>query len=292
MNRHPLSNLFARFDLAGEDLAALAEDIQANGLLSPITTHDDMILDGWNRFKACMLAGVAPSYAPLREGLDPWAFVMGSNFHRRHMTPAERVGVMLLKAQMDGERSILNAPTVTELERELDVSSGTAHKAQQILKANDPDLAEKLANKEISLERAAEVSKMPKEDRQAAIEAPRLKPTPRPEASPDVAELRARVAELEAENAELKEQNRELAQLMKDTMEENASMHRIMDAEDLMAQFKAEVGRFMELARVTTARNNGLINEVNELKGFCKMWRGKYERMEKANKAVELGGVS
>ena len=120
----------------------------------------------------------------------------------------------------------------------------------------------------------------------------RPKPTPKLEASPDVAELRARVAELEAENAELKEQNRELAQLMKDTMEENASMHRIMDAEDLMAQFKAEVGRFMELARVTTARNNGLINEVNELKGFCKMWRGKYERMEKANKAVELGGVS
>jgi len=109
----------------------------------------------------------------------------------------------------------------------------------------------------------------------------RPKPTPKPEASEDVAALKARITELE-------EQNQELAQLMKDTMEENDSMHRIMDAEDLLTQFKAEVGRFMELARVTTARNNGLINEVNDLKHFAKMWRGKYEALAAANKAAGM----
>lgn len=284
MNRHPLSNLFARFDLAGEDLAALAEDIQINGLLSPITTHDGMILDGWNRFKACMLAGVAPVYTPLREGLDPWAFVMGSNFHRRHMTPAERVGVMLLKAQMDGG-SISTPPSLNTIQHDLDVSRGTAVLASQVARANDPALAEALAGKEISLERAAEVSKMPKEERQAAIEAPRPKPAPKPVLSGEEA---AEILALRQEITDLKDQLAEMAQLMKDTMEENDSMHRIMDAEDLQAQFKAEVARFMELARVTTARNNALISEVNDLKHFAKMWRGKYETLAAANKAAGM----
>ena len=108
MNRHPLSALFAQYDLAGEDLNTLAEDIKANGLHLPITTHDGMILDGWNRFQACQIAKVRPVFLSLAPGLDPWEFVKGANMLRRHMTPAERVAVMLLKLRMDGDHSQMN----------------------------------------------------------------------------------------------------------------------------------------------------------------------------------------
>lgn len=113
----------------------------------------------------------------------------------------------------------------------------------------------------------------------------RPKPAPRPVLSGEEA---AEILALRQENTDLKDQLAEMAQLMKDTMEENDSMHRIMDAEDLQAQFKAEVARFMELARVTTARNNALISEVNDLKHFAKMWRGKYETLAAANKAAGM----
>ena len=63
--------------------------------------------------------------------------------------------------------------------------------------------------------------------------------------------------------------------------EEMESMQRILDAEDLLRGFKAEVARSLELARVTKSRNDGLMNEVSGIKTWIKFWRGNYDSLRK-----------
>jgi len=293
LKRHPLSALFSRLDLAGEDLAALVEDIKDQGLLSPITTHEGMVLDGWNRYTACGLAGVEPVLLPLHPGADPWEFVKGSNMLRRHMSPAERVAVMLLKMQMGvpngtpgevikidhQERPKSDTQSVREIAKDLEVSFGTAQKGAQIAKANDPALIDALADKKVSLDRAAELAKMPEEERHAAMEAPK----PATKAKPaDVEALEARVKELEAEREDLRDRLQEMASEMQALQEEVEAARRALDAEDLLEQFKKEVVRAQAMSQTTQSRNNGLMNENRDLMGRLKSALRKIERLEKA----------
>ena len=297
MNRHPLSALFAQYDLAGEDLNTLAEDIKVNGLHLPITTHEGMILDGWNRFQACQIAKVRPIFISLAPSLDPWEFVKGANMLRRHMSPAERVAVMLLKCRMDGEHSRMNecsnnqvfkiehpplepVPSVREIQKDLDVSVGTAHKAAQIVRANDPALEQALSEKRVSLDRAAEIAKLPQQERQAALDAPRPMPLKKPDQE-DPEELHARIQELESKVADLQAKLCEAGCQVQELHEENESLHQILDAEDLLASFKKEVLSAQERARVAESQRNGAMVENRDLADRLKSALRKIERLQK-----------
>jgi hypothetical protein len=54
---HPLAAIFPLMEGAGDELVA---DIKANGQRQWIVTYEGMILDGRNRFRACLAAGVKP----------------------------------------------------------------------------------------------------------------------------------------------------------------------------------------------------------------------------------------
>ena len=56
--------------LPDAELRQLAADIKSNGLRNPIVRLDGKILDGRNRFYACRLAGVKPSFVAFA-GDDP-----------------------------------------------------------------------------------------------------------------------------------------------------------------------------------------------------------------------------
>lgn len=90
LEAHPDAAIFPM--LPDDELAELAADIKANGLLFPIklTEHGgkDVIVDGRNRAAACEIAGVEPEYEHL-DG-DPKAFILAANVKRRHMTAGQR----------------------------------------------------------------------------------------------------------------------------------------------------------------------------------------------------------
>jgi ParB-like chromosome segregation protein Spo0J len=78
-NRFPL--------MEGEPFVELVADIKTNGQREPIVLYNGTILDGRNRERACIEAGVTPKYREF-VGNDDEArdFVISANIHRRHLT--------------------------------------------------------------------------------------------------------------------------------------------------------------------------------------------------------------
>jgi ParB-like chromosome segregation protein Spo0J len=85
---HPIADLFPM--MTDEELANLAADIKANGLISPIVVDKDgVIIDGRNRDRACEIAGIEPATV-LFGGDDPRAYIIASNISRRHLTKGQQ----------------------------------------------------------------------------------------------------------------------------------------------------------------------------------------------------------
>jgi N6-adenosine-specific RNA methylase IME4 len=100
MNFHPIAELFPM--LEGTELETLARDIKAYGLREPITTYRGEILDGRNRYAACVIAEVEPTFREYQgdeSGL--LAFVVSANLHRRHLNETQRAGVASKIANME-----------------------------------------------------------------------------------------------------------------------------------------------------------------------------------------------
>lgn len=80
---HPLAAAFPL--LPDDELAELAADITANGLIQPIVLDENgTLIDGRNRLAACRLAGIEPVYTV--EPGDPIAFILSVNVRRRNIT--------------------------------------------------------------------------------------------------------------------------------------------------------------------------------------------------------------
>lgn len=158
---HPLCTLFPR--LSGGEFDALRDDIKANGLRQPIVLHEGMILDGGNRYRACIEAGVEPEFAAF-EGGNLVSFVLSANLHRRHMTPGQQAAIVAsaqdwARAQAGGSggdrrsSATLHLDSTAKRAAESGASIRTQKMADKVAKA-DPDLAKKVAHGEVSLPKA------------------------------------------------------------------------------------------------------------------------------------------
>lgn len=77
--------------LGDEELTALAANIKERGLLDPIWLYEGKILDGRNRYRACILAGVEPTSRTFAGAYDAAVeFVLAVNRDRRHADPSMR----------------------------------------------------------------------------------------------------------------------------------------------------------------------------------------------------------
>lgn len=155
---HPLCSLFPR--LSGYEFACLKLDIQENGLREPIITHNGMILDGGNRYRACIDAGIEPSFMKFG-GDNIVSYVLSANLHRRHLTPGQQAAIVASaqdwsKAQSVGNPQWCNvAPLATSKDRatQSGASIRTQKTADKIAKA-DPELAKSVGRGEITLPKA------------------------------------------------------------------------------------------------------------------------------------------
>jgi hypothetical protein len=87
---HELANIFPMMN--DDRFMDLVEDIRQNGLHDPIDLYEGKVLDGRNRYKACLIAGVEPRGYEY-SGDDPLKYVLSKNLHRRHMDESQRAMV-------------------------------------------------------------------------------------------------------------------------------------------------------------------------------------------------------
>lgn len=114
--RMPFHPAAEKFPLMSEnELRALAEDIKAHGLNEDIETLDEgsgpMVLDGRNRYNACLMAGVEPRFRALSDNTFPHDHLISKNLMRRHSTDLQRTmfAARLVTAGHGGDRKSIKA---------------------------------------------------------------------------------------------------------------------------------------------------------------------------------------
>src|SRR5207253_2106319 len=89
---HPLADAFPL--LEGKEFEELVDDIKTYGQREPVVLHEDKILDGRNRYRACRALGIEPRTAAFERVAatddTPEAYVISVNAHRRHLTAEDR----------------------------------------------------------------------------------------------------------------------------------------------------------------------------------------------------------
>lgn len=93
LQAHPLAKLFPMIE--GAEFDSLVASIKANGLKVPIILWEGKILDGRNRYAACLKAGVEPKFV---EHTDPGTLlqtVLALNLDRRSLTSGQRAVIGL-----------------------------------------------------------------------------------------------------------------------------------------------------------------------------------------------------
>lgn len=283
---HPLCTLFPRIE--GAEFDALVADVKANGLRQPIVLHDGMILDGGNRYRACVEAGVKPSFVKF-DGDNLVSFVLSANLHRRHLSTGQQAAIVAsaqdwAKAQRHGgdrkseQSATLHLDSVAKRAAESGASVRTQKMADKVVKA-DPALAKRVAHGDVSLPKAV-----------AKVEGkPAKKPKRQLAAVPD------EIAGYDPRDDELKEAHQTASELA----EENERLRdRIaVEAMDASEDAKTEAAKTIEELRtrvkVLEAENAAIkanrdqyLNENAQLKKQCsiqqreiKKLRGATERM-------------
>ena len=82
MDFHDVANIFPM--MGDEEYKALVADIKVNGLHQPVWTYQNKIIDGRNRYKACIDAGIEPQFRVWDGNGSLIAFVVSLNLNRRH----------------------------------------------------------------------------------------------------------------------------------------------------------------------------------------------------------------
>ena len=176
IEHHPVADLFPLMD--GRGYAALVEDVRARGLRSPIIMLDGMILDGRNRYRACIDAGV-PIQTENFTGNDPLGYVISANLHRRHLNEGQRAMAAAKLANMrQGERTDLAqicAKSQDQAAELLNISRRSVQHAAIVRDYAVPDLVEKAERGELAISLAAEAAKLPPDEQREIAGLPEAK---------------------------------------------------------------------------------------------------------------------
>jgi N6-adenosine-specific RNA methylase IME4 len=175
---HPAAELFPL--LEGHQFDALVADIEEHGQRIPVmltTLPDpsdpddviDVVLDGRNRYRACIKAGVRPHFEYYR-GTDPVQYVVSTNLHRRHLDESQRamVAAKIAKLPHGGARqraqeakTPLATPTQAQAATMLNVSERSVRSARAVQERGTPELAKAVEQGRVAVSTAATLVEMP-----------------------------------------------------------------------------------------------------------------------------------
>ncbi|MCX5495785.1 MT-A70 family methyltransferase [Kaistia dalseonensis] len=192
---HPLANIFPL--LEDRAFAELVEDIRANGILDEIVMLDGKILDGRNRYRAAIAAGLFDADVDwqrdwrfvrfgetgldgIAAGSDPTAYVISRNLRRRHLTESQRAmaAAELASGRHGGARTgssaqAANLPlalTQAAAGEMLNVSERTVRSARVVIETGAPALVEAVKQGSVSVFSAVSLAQLPIAEQRRVIE--------------------------------------------------------------------------------------------------------------------------
>ena len=211
---HPAAGIFPL--LEGEELEALAADIREKGLMIPIDLFEGQIIDGRNRYRACLLSGhglgaedIVDATPVVQQVGGPVAYVLSMD-NRRHMEKSQRAmcaarAKPLLAEEAKqrqkaagGDRKSESAKSVKELVPEpikgqardkagerFNVSGKTVDAAAKVLAKGAPEVVKAVDSGKVSVKAAARIAELPRAEQPAAVaKAAAPKATPAKPAAP------------------------------------------------------------------------------------------------------------
>lgn len=168
---HPLAEVFPLIE--GAEFDALVADIKANGLHDPITLLNETILDGRNRYRACLNAEVEPRFEEF-EGSDPVAFVVSKNVARRHLDESQRsiaaARIATLQKGSNQHSPIGEGTSQGEAATMLNVGKRSVERAREVLDNGSPELIKAVERGQIAVSKAAELTKAAPEFQRAVVQ--------------------------------------------------------------------------------------------------------------------------
>lgn len=184
---HPIANVFPLIE--GREFDELVADVREHGLRCPIVLHTDgRILDGRNRYRACLAASVEPTFEDW-DGVGLASdFVWSLNGPRRHLDG----GALQLAAgryaiareaearERQGRRTDLTSSqicdevdfgkSVKNAAEKFGVGARTVTSAVKVIKEGADDLVHAVESGKVSVSTAADIARLPKEEQREVVQ--------------------------------------------------------------------------------------------------------------------------
>jgi hypothetical protein len=167
LSSHPLANVFPLIE--GAEFNELVADIKANGLHEPIVMFEDVILDGRNRYRACMAAGVEPIFT-VYAGNDPVGYVISVKLRRRHLDESQRAMVAARLATLKlGDNQHSEGLPIGRGSELLNVGERTVARAREVVEHGASELVQAVERGQVSVSAAADIATMPADDQREIV---------------------------------------------------------------------------------------------------------------------------
>jgi N6-adenosine-specific RNA methylase IME4 len=167
---HPLADIFPLIE--GAEFSDLVADIRTHGLHEPVVLFEGKILDGRNRYRACVEAGTECRFETY-QGKDPVGYVVSLNLRRRHLNESQRAMVAAKLATMKqgartdlspiGEKSQADAAML------LNVGKRSVERAAEVRESGAPELVRAVERGDVSVSAAADVATMPLDEQREVV---------------------------------------------------------------------------------------------------------------------------
>lgn len=168
---HKLCVLFPQAD--DKTLDDMANDIKANGLNEPIMIYEGQILDGRNRYLACLRAGVEPTFKEY-VGDEALQFVVSKNLHRRHLSDVQRAMLADKIIKMNNIESS-DFLEMTAIREQFNISQKDLDEVGKLKAFSDEDIQNKVSDGYMTM---AEANKMVELSKKAVGVVHKNNPTP------------------------------------------------------------------------------------------------------------------
>lgn len=269
IERHPLSAAFP--DMSAVEYSELLTSIRKIGIQNPIVLYENMIIDGWHRYRASIELDIECPFIDLPENANPPDFVIAQNATRRNLTPSQSALAVVTVNAWRPVGSKANLKTATEghiAEKTIDemaeiakASRSTIRKAKTIAAQAVPEVIEAVKSGEIGISKASAIASLDKDKQVEALNKPLKKEI-------------EKLVDVAPEDDEIA-MNNERQRL------DMESMNRLLDADDKLAEAFFEIKRLnAELAVVKSSRD-GYMNKCNEQIKMIKSLQNKLDKLTK-----------